>query len=56
MEEKHRTGMEEGLKASMPSPGVPLSPNLHMFTNQEGLQLGSFPNPLCLSFYGGFIT
>ena len=30
-------GMRKGLRASMPSPGVSLSPNFHVFTNLEGL-------------------
>lgn len=37
--------------ASMPSPSVPLSPNLHMFTNLDSLWNLSFGD-----FCGGFIT
>lgn len=29
----HKTGIVKGLRVSMPSPGVPRSPNLHVFTN-----------------------
>ena len=35
------------------SPGPPLSPQLYLVTDREGLQS---PKPSLLDFYGGFVT
>lgn len=42
MEELCRQGMWDGLRASMPCPGVPHSQHLHVFTNSEALQTSYF--------------
>ena len=42
MKELQRQDMEKGFRVSMPSPGVPLFPDLHVFTIREALWMLSW--------------
>lgn len=55
MEEMHREGMRNGCRVSMPSPGTPLSPNLHMFANLEALLTPFFLSYLWRPYYVSII-
>ena len=51
MEEMHGARYGKGLKASLPSPGTPPSPNLHVLTDVEALWTLSFE-----FLVGGFVA
>lgn len=51
MQEIHGAKYGDRAQNSMPTPGKPLSPDLHVFTNLEALQTSMFRD-----FYGAFLT
>ena len=51
MEEMHGARYGKGLRASLPSPGIPPSPNIHVLTDVEALWTLSFK-----SLVGGLVT
>ena len=51
MEEMHGARYGKGLRASLPSPGIPPSPNIHVLTDVEALWTLSFK-----SLGGGLVT